>query len=108
MSVQLKVEGLVPGTVGEKTAEELRKVFESCLNLAILKEQSYGGAWRHQGWMGNFARVMSKVARLRSMLWQSNAMIDHAEAPEDSLLDLINISTFMFVNFRDGNRWGAP
>jgi hypothetical protein len=65
--------------------------------------------------MGNLARIMSKVARLRTMLWCDPdgdgppvaAEALDVEAVRDTLLDLINLSGFMLLNWEGGNRWGS-
>lgn len=93
-----------PGT----TLAALQQVFEECLNLAHAKDTAYQGAWKAQGYMGQTARVLSKVARLRALLWHSDdgAPPMPEETVADTLLDLVNIAAFTLTNLRDGNRWG--
>lgn len=91
---------------GDATTARLLEVFAECIVLQRRKTQTYGDAWRSQGEMGNVARVLSKVARLRKMLWTSNQIASHDEPVEDNLLDLINLAGFTIINRRDGNKWG--
>lgn len=98
--------GLGEEQEGYRTQEHLRIVFERALRLAVEKDRLYQGAWRHQGWMGNLARIMSKVARLRAMCWMDLPVEDSKETVEDTALDLVNLSAFFLVNKRDRNRWG--
>ena len=105
--MRLTIEGgLEPSQEGYATQEELRRVFERALNLAVKKNAAYGSAWRSQGWMGNIARMMSKVARLRSMCWKDFPTEDAEETTDDTALDLINLSAFFLINKGDRNRWG--
>jgi hypothetical protein len=91
--------------------EQLIEIFCEARNLAAQKNISYGNAWRHQGYMGNLARVMSKCARLKNMAWRDGS--DREEvgrvveaASEAELMDIINIAAFGVLNLRSGNRWG--
>ena len=93
--------------------QPLRNVVGDALRLAEHKEKTYGGAWRSQGYMGNLARIQSKNARLRHMLWcdpdgDAPPIEDpDGEAVRDTLLDLINLAGFMLLNWEEGNRWGS-
>lgn len=84
--------------------------FNECVLLMDNKSVAYGNAWRAQGYMGNLARVMSKTERLRNMLWNDdNGFVGteaETESVGDTLRDLCNLATFMWLNYRDGNRWG--
>jgi hypothetical protein len=79
---------------------------------ALLKtKQAYGNAWREQGYMGNLARIQSKTARLRNMLWRDDesngiGVSEGGESVADTLKDLSALCSFMLANFEDGNRWG--
>lgn len=88
---------------------DLGEVFLQALELAKAKNESYGDAWRKRGYMGNLARVLNKSDRLQNMMWQDNGDAPEAfsESVEDTLIDLINISAFMYINLREGNRWGS-
>lgn len=94
--------------------QDLRNVVGDALRLAEVKSESYGDAWKGQGYMGNLARIMSKNERLRNLLWcdadgDGPPIPEHeldAEAVRDTLLDLINLSGFMLLNWEAGNRWG--
>jgi hypothetical protein len=105
--ITLKVEGLVEGTEGEDTIHAMVNIFERCLNIALVKNQQYRGAWKKQGWMGNLARIMSKMERLKALCWVDGLVPYTGESVEDNLVDLINIAAFMEINFEDGNRWGS-
>lgn len=96
------------------TVQEVRAYFEECTQIVKAKNPKYGEAWKRQGYMGNLARVMSKAARLESMLWKD--VIDGAPVPEeelsgesieDTLRDLANLTAFMMLNYTEGNRWGS-
>jgi len=93
--------------------QDLRNVVGDALRLAHHKNASYGNAWQAQGYMGNLARLMSKNARLRNLLWcdaevgpPMGAEDVDSESVRDTLLDLINLSGFMLLNWEAGNRWG--
>lgn len=90
----------------QDTVEAARAIFDQCLRLMAEKEQNYGGAWRTQGWQGNIARILSKCARLKAMLWREQPQESSTEPVEDTLLDLINLSVFTLINRRNENRWG--
>ena len=84
---------------------EMALEFQECLNLVLEKSEGYGNAWQEQGWMGNTARVLSKAARLKNMLWRDKTI--HAREPvEETLRDLVNLAVFTLYNMRLGNRWG--
>lgn len=91
---------------GDDTTAKLLGIFAECIVLQREKGQTYGDAWRSQGEMGNVARVLSKVARLKKMLWTSNQIASADEPVEDTLLDLINLAGFTLINRRTGNKWG--
>lgn len=79
----------------------------ACLGTMREKSQGYGSAWMEQGWMGNFARVQSKVARLRNMLWRDDPVTEVADEDViETIEDLINMLLFMEYNIETRNRWG--
>lgn len=80
--------------------------FAGALATMAAKNRNYGGAWREQGWMGNLARIMSKTARLRSMLWREVPLGSTSESVQDTLQDLLNLCVFMMLNLNGGERWG--
>lgn len=94
----------------ETTVTVLESLFSEAMNLAAVKDAAYGGAWRRQGYMGNVARVLSKVERIRELLWSDRVPETreavYEETAEDTLLDLINIAAMALQNVREGNRWG--
>lgn len=105
--ISLKAEGHENLSNGS-TIEAMVAEFEKAINLVAVKSEGYGDAWRVQGWMGNLARIMSKVARLRTMLWRTeDAGQSGDEAVEDTALDLVNLSVFFLLNRRHQNRWGS-
>lgn len=99
--------GKSPGHEGYETQEQLVSLFEECLKLQDQRSSFYGEAWRSSGYMGNLGRVLSKVARLKNMMWKDYGEERAAEeSTEDTLLDLINLSAFMLLNKRAHNKWG--
>lgn len=80
--------------------------FAGALATMVAKDRQYGGAWREQGWMGNLARIMSKAARLRSMLWSDVQQSSAREPVADTLQDLMNLCVFMKLNIQAANKWG--
>lgn len=90
---------------GAHTIGRALEVVNAALQTMSAKNRLYAGAWREQGWMGNLARIQSKVGRLRNMLWRDYPMSDK-ETPDDSLIDLINLAIFAILNRQGGNRWG--
>lgn len=98
--------GLQEGEVGYETQQRLVAVFQEALQLHERKSAGYGNAWWEQGSMGNLARVLSKAARLKNMLWRDMPLADSSESVTDTALDLINLGGFFIMNTRDGNRWG--
>lgn len=99
-------DGLEQNQEGYATQEALRRVFEQALNTANKKNQTYGGAWRKQGWMGNLSRIMSKMERLRNMCWRDFPIEDSKEPVRDTAEDLVNLAAFFLINHNEGNRWG--
>lgn len=93
-------------TVGYRLAVDFADWSNHLLQLVLRKNQSYGDAWRAQGWMGNLSRIMSKGHRLRNMLWQSFEEESADEAVEDTAQDLAVLSFFFVMNRRNQNRWG--
>jgi hypothetical protein len=94
--------------------------YDQCVDLMSKKNLAYGDAWRDQGYMGNIARVLSKVSRLRNLMWRSypdmNQVLDpenssqedtDAETVRDTLLDLANLCYFAARNLEEGNQWGS-
>lgn len=90
--------------------EAMASEMERCLNLVARKSETYGNAWKEQGWMGNLARMQSKVARLKAMLWRADygkiefEIVD--ESVVDTTRDLINIAVFFLRNQAIDNKWG--
>lgn len=79
---------------------------DDCVNLFWEKNQQYENAWREQGWMGNLARILSKSARLKAMLWR-DLHVQHAEETvEDTARDLVNLAVMFLLNRGQENRWG--
>ena len=69
----------------------------------------YGQAWREQGWMGNAARIMSKGARLKGLIWRETPQVMEQaayESIEDTAMDSINLNAFFLLNRRTSNKWG--
>ena len=81
-------------------------VIAEALSLYRQKNRDYSDAWRRQGWAGNVARVLSKAARLKNMLWRDQPQMGTEETVEDTLLDMINLCAFTIINIRENNRWG--
>lgn len=86
--------------------------------LIIKKSEGYGNAWQAQGYMGNLGRVLSKVSRLKSLLWKDtgpdfSVALDgsdrdpQAESVIDTLRDLGAVAAFAVANLDEGNRWGS-
>lgn len=96
--------------VGTETTAILEKLFHEAVELARRKDADYGQAWKRQGYMGNTSRVLSKVERLRELVWSDNTAdaedVEGGETVEDTLLDLMNLAAMALHNVRTGNRWG--
>lgn len=99
--------------VGTETTAILEKLFHEAVELARRKDADYGQAWKRQGYMGNTSRVLSKVERLRELVWSDNTADaedaeggETVETVEDTLLDLMNLAAMALHNVRTGNRWG--
>ena len=95
------------GTEGAQTLIALTSVFEQSMHIAHRKSFTYGDAWRRQGWMGNLARMMSKMSRIKHMLWRDHDVESTDEPVTDSAFDLINITGFMVINRSEENKWGT-
>lgn len=93
---------------GSGTTAQMLEIFTDCIVLQNRKAKTYGEAYRSQGYMGNLARVLSKVARIKNMLWKDfgDQFEDGDESTKDTMLDLINITCFFLINRRDHNKWG--
>lgn len=86
---------------------DIAEVFLEVVDLITMKDAQYGGAWRDQGYMGNVARVLSKAARLKNLMWCDEDPSETLEEPVmDTLIDMIALAAFTVVNLREGNRWG--
>lgn len=107
MNIELVMTREEAATESGRLAQELAVHLNEILQTVVEKNSLYGGAWRQQGWMGNLARMMSKVARLRSMCWRSDPVNSQSETVEDTARDLIAIAGFFLINRRDCNRWGS-
>lgn len=105
VSLEIK-NGLTPDVEGYATQQELLDFFQRAIRLQQGKARIYGEAFRSQGYMGNMARVLSKVARLRNMVWTDIEKRPPEETLEDTLLDLINLAGFMLINLTERNKWG--
>lgn len=98
--------------------QDLRNFVGDALRLLEHKNESYGDAWKSQGYMGNLARIASKAQRLQNLLWKdadgdgyplpaTRAGAEQSETVRDTLLDLVNLAAMMAVNWEHENRWGA-
>lgn len=98
--------------------QDVRNVVGDALRLLEHKNQSYRDAWRKQGYMGNLGRLQSKAERLKNLLWRDadgngyplppdRIGAEQAETVVDTLLDMVNLSAFMVVNWTAENRWGS-
>lgn len=98
-----------PSEEGSHTLAVAAEVLSGALATIWHKDKHYRGAWREQGWMGNLARILSKSARLRSMLWKEDVLLpttQDQETVQDTLQDMINLCVFMMLNRQGGNKWG--
>lgn len=91
---------------GDPTTALMLEVFAQCITLQRRKGLTYGDAFRSQGYMGNVARVLSKVARLKNMVWRDWPIEDDEETVKDTALDLINLTAFFVLNRANRNKWG--
>lgn len=96
-----------PAAEGSATTAWMLEIFSQCIALQRRKALTYGEAFRSQGYMGNVARVLSKAARLKKMVWTEYVLEDNEEAVLDTMYDLINLATFFIINYRENNRWGS-
>lgn len=98
--------------------QDVRNVVGDALRLLEHKNASYRDAWRKQGYMGNLGRLQSKAERLKNLLWRDadgngyplppdRIGAEQAETVVDTLLDMVNLSAFMVVNWTAENRWGS-
>lgn len=94
------------GSADHHLASQMVEVFENALNLAMAKNAGYGNAWQEQGWMGNLARILSKTARLKNMVWRDNGVESLPEPHEETIGDIINLCVFFLFNRRGLNKWG--
>jgi hypothetical protein len=90
------------------THERATRVLDEAMRLLSQKNATYQDAWKEQGWRGNLARIMSKVTRLRNMLWRSQITLMNGdkEHPRETLLDIINCCVFAILNIDDEREWG--
>ena len=81
-------------------------------DLLSAKSVGYGNAWQEQGYMGNLARVLSKTARIKNMMWGDHNPedLDHIEHDDESVLDTLKdlgaLCALAIKNIEEGNRWG--
>lgn len=104
--LELTLPEAMEGAEGASTLISLASVYEQSLYIAHRKTFTYGDAWRRQGWMGNLARMMSKMSRVKHMLWRDHDMENSEESVTDTAFDLINITGFLIVNRSEENKWG--
>lgn len=105
-TIELVLPKHMEGTVGTQTLIALANFYGHCITVAHEKSFNYGDAWRRQGWMGNLARMMSKMARIKNMCWRDHAMENAHESVTDSAIDLANITGFFAINRSEDNKWG--
>lgn len=105
-TLELHLPAAMEGTEGTVTLISLASVFDQALTLAHSKNATYGDAWRRQGWMGNLARIMSKMARLKHMLWRDHDLESSDEPVTDTAIDLVNLTGFLIINRSETNKWG--
>lgn len=91
---------------GDATTARMLLIFQETITLQRQKASTYGDAFRSQGYMGNMARVLSKAARLKNMLWRDLPIESREESITDTVLDLINLCCFFLINRDDENKWG--
>lgn len=109
MRLVLDLQGAAGGTEGNEEARIVADEFIRVYDLYVKKNQTYRGAWRQQGWMGNLGRILSKASRMRAMMWRDNAFavtLEEEESAEDNAMDIINLCVFFLINGRTGNKWG--
>lgn len=106
-TIELFLPQAMEGTEGVQTLIALASVYQEALTVAHSKNLAYGDAWRRQGWMGNLARMMSKMARLKNLCWRDHSMEFADESVSDSALDMVNITSFFIVNRSESNKWGT-
>lgn len=83
--------------------------------ILVAKSGGYGNAWQAQGYMGSLARVLSKTARIKNMLWKERPWLgtggqESAEEQEsvlDNAYDTAALLAFLVANIDDNNRWGS-
>lgn len=101
----------VPVTGQSEAVDAFTAHADATLRLVREKDKAYGGAWQQQGYMGNLARIMSKTARLQSMMWRDDPDRYHldemGESITDTLHDLMALAAFMATNIEEENRWGT-
>jgi len=109
---------VLKGTLGgripaeeDQNSEAVKALGEAFFRVGKIvqgKEKTYRGAWKRQGYMGNLARILSKVARLEAMLWRDRERSEGQlrESVEDTVLDLMALCAFFLENWSAGNRWG--
>lgn len=93
-------------TEGYSTLKALAEEYKMAFELAKEKNAAYGSAWREQGYMGNLARILSKAARLKNMMWRDSASMYADEPPTDTARDLLNLTAFFLINLCNRNKWG--
>lgn len=96
------------------SAEAVWQSHADAVAALLKKKQAYGDAWKEQGYMGNLARVLSKVSRLKNMLWREQPWLGtggeesevEKESALDTLYDLSALCALAIANIEEGNRWG--
>lgn len=73
----------------------------------VRKSQGYGNAWQEQGYMGSVARILSKAARIKNLVWREpNIDFKEEESAQDTLVDLAALCAFATANMEESNQWG--
>jgi hypothetical protein len=74
--------------------------------VQLSKNGSYGDAWAKRGWRANLGRLLNKMDRLEHLLWRANPLESGAEQVQETLVDIVNLAAFMYVNYNNGAEWG--
>lgn len=94
------------------SAEAVWQAHADAVAALLKKKKAYGNAWVEQGYMGNLARILSKVSRVKNMMWRDPSDEEFGtgtafdESVLDTLYDLSALCALAIANIEEGNRWG--
>jgi hypothetical protein len=81
--------------------------FAEARNLRLRKQNDYGATWQVLGLRGIFVHLLTKVQRLKQLVWHQTKQQVADESVRDTLIDLLNYSLISLYLLETANMEGA-